>query len=189
MPRLKIQSQLPYVEKGGVLDDCGCASSAAAVNWVLGTSFNAGDGIKAKEKATGKKDKPGVADNGTTLAEIIKICKELGAKGRWAKDWADVVASAKAGHSIVINVQAAKGYPPQAISAWHKRFVGRHAGATYGHMTCAVYDSALGWQFADPTFSGVGSEKFAVLVTEKDVKRIASSKGDAPHSRCVIIRK
>ena len=189
MPRLKIQSQLPYVEKGGILDDCGCASSSAATNWVLETNFNAGAGIAAKEKATGKKDQPGVSDNGTSLAEIIKIVKVLGANGRWAKDWADVVASAKAGAAIVINVDAAKGYPPQAISAWHKRYVGRHAGATYGHMTCAVYDAALGWQFADPTFTGTGSEKYAVLVTEKDVKTIASSKGDAPHKRCIIVKK
>lgn len=185
---LKIRSQLPHVEKGGVLDDCGPSSAACAASWVLKKDITAKQGIDAKVKATGKPDKPGVADNGTLLSEIIKIVKELGANGRWAKDWADVVAALKNGCAVVINVDAAKNYPPQAISAWHKRFVGRHAGATYGHMTCASYDSEIGFQFADPTFTGKGKEKYAVPVTLQELKAIASSKGDAPHSRCIIVR-
>ena len=189
MPKLVIRSQLPYVEKGGVLDDCGPSSASCASSWVLGKDITAGEGIAAKEKATGRKDQPGVPDNGTSLSEIIKVCKELGAAGRWAKDWEDVVKSLKAGCAIVINVQAAKNYPPQAISAWHKRFIGRHAGATYGHMTAAAWSEDLGFQFADPTFTGKGTEKYAVVVSEKELKAIASSKGDAPHSRCIIVKK
>lgn len=188
MPKLKIRSQLPHVEKGGVLDDCGPSSAACATSWVLGKDITAKQGIDAKVKATGRPDKPGVADNATSMAEIIKIAKELGANGRWARDWDDVVNSLKKGAAIVINVQAARFYPPQAISAWHKRFVGRHAGATYGHMAAAVWDKEFGFQFADPTFSGVKAEKYAVTVTEKELKAIASSKGDAPHSRCIIIK-
>ena len=164
-------------------------SASCASSWVLGKDITAGDGIAAKEKATGRKDQPGVPDNGTSLSEIIKVCKELGAAGRWAKDWEDVVKSLKAGCAIVINVQAAKNYPPQAISAWHKRFIGRHAGATYGHMTAAAWSEDLGFQFADPTFTGKGTEKYAVVVSEKELKAIASSKGDAPHSRCIIVKK
>lgn len=187
--RLKIRSQLPLIERGGVLDDCGPSSCAAASSWVLGKEITAKDGVAAKEKATGRKDRPGVADNATDLSEIIKTCKVLGANGRWARDWDDVVSSLKRGAAVVINVQAAKNYPPQAISAWHKRFIGRHAGATYGHMVAAAWDEELGLQFADPTFSGVKAEKYACIVSEKELKAIASSKGDAPHSRCVIIKK
>ena len=187
--RLKIRSQLPLIERGGVLDDCGPSSCAAASSWVLGKEITAKDGVAAKEKATGRKDRPGVADNATDLSEIIKTCKVLGANGRWARDWDDVVSSLKRGAAAVINVQAAKNYPPQAISAWHKRFIGRHAGATYGHMVAAAWDEELGLQFADPTFSGVKAEKYACIVSEKELKAIASSKGDAPHSRCVIIKK
>jgi hypothetical protein len=189
VPRLKIRSQLPLIEKGGVLDDCGPSSCAAASSWVLGKEITAREGVAAKEKATGRKDKPGVADNATDLSEIIKTCKVLGANGRWARDWDDVVKSLKAGAAVVINVQAARFYPPQAISAWHKRFVGRHAGATYGHMVAAVWDKEFGFQFADPTFSGLKAEKYACIVTEKELKAIASSKGEAPYKRCVIIKK
>ncbi len=187
--KLIIRSQLPHVEKGGVLDDCGPSSAACASSWVLGKDITAAQGIAAKEKVTGKKDKPGVPDNATTLAEIIRVCKELGADGRWAKDWDDVVVALKRGAAVVINVNAAKNYPAQAISAWHKRFIGRHAGATYGHMVAASWCVDHGFQFADPTFTGKGKEKFAVSVTEGELKAIASSKGDAPASRCVIIKK
>lgn len=186
--RLKVRSQLPHVEKGGVLDDCGPSSAACAASWVLGKDISAAEGIAAKVKVTGKPDKPGVPDNATSLAEIVKVVKELGASGRWAKDWADVVAALKNGCAVVINVDAAKNYPSQAISEWHKRFVGRHAGATYGHMVCAAWDSEIGFQFADPTFTGKGKERFAVPVTIQELKAIASSKGDAPHSRCIIVR-
>ena len=189
MPKLQIRSQLPHVEKGGVLDDCGPSSAACASSWVLGKDITAAQGIAAKEKATGKKDQPGVPDNATSLSEIIKVCKELGANGRWARDWDDVVDSLKKGAAIVINVDAAKNYPPQAISAWHKRYVGRHPRATYGHMVAASWCADHGFQFADPTFTGKGKEKFAVIVTEKELKAIASSKGDAPATRCVIIKR
>ena len=187
--KLEIRSQLDHVEKGGILDDCGPSSAACAASWVTKHAISALDGIEAKARATGFKEKQGVSDNGTSLVEIIKTVKELGCHGRWAKDWDDVVRSAKEGASLVINVDAAKNYPPQAISAWHKRFVGRHAGATYGHMTAAAWCADHGWQFADPTFTGKGTEKFAALVTEKELKAIASSKGDAPHKRVIIVKE
>ena len=187
--KLKIRSQLPHVEKGGVLDDCGPSSAACAASWVLSKDITAKQGIDAKKKATGRPDLPGVADNATSMAEIIKIVKELGANGRWARDWQDVIDSLRNGAAIVINVDAAKNYPPQAISAWHKRYVGRHPRATYGHMVAAAWTAELGFQFADPTFTGVGKEKFAVIVSEKELKAIASSKGDAPAARCIIVKR
>lgn len=187
--KLIVRSQLDHVEKGGVLDDCGPSSAACAVSWVLGKEITAGEGIKAKEDATGFKEKQGVSDNGSSLWDLIKTCKVLGANARYAGDWKDCVDSLKKGAAIIINVQAAKNYPPQALSAWHKRFVGRHAGATYGHMVAASWCVDHGFQFADPTFSGKGKEKFAVTVTEQELKAIASSKGDAPHKRCIIVKK
>lgn len=187
--RLKIRSQLDHVEKGGILDDCGPSSAACAVSWVLGKEISAADGIKAKEKATGFVEKQGVSDNGSSLWDLIKTCKELGASARYPRDWQDCVDSLKKGAALIINVQAAKNYPPQALSSWHKRFVGRHAGATYGHMAAAAWCHEHGLQFADPTFSGKGKEKFAVNVTEAELKAIASSKGDAPFKRCIIVKK
>lgn len=186
---LQIRSQLDHVEAGGVLDDCGPSSAAAAASWVLGADINALAGIQAKERATGYKDKQGVSDNGSSLWELIKTCKELGANARYPKDWEDCVASAKKGAALIINVDAAKNYPPQAISSWHSRYIGRHKGATYGHMVAASWCEDHGWQFADPTFTGKGKEKYAVSVTEKELKAIASSKGDAPHKRCIIVKK
>lgn len=187
--KLIVRSQLDHVEKGGILDDCGPSSAACAVSWVTGKDITAAQGIKAKEKATGFKEQQGVSDNGSTLWDLVKTCKVLGANARYAGDWKDCVDSLKKGAAIIINVQAAKNYPPQAISAWHKRFVGRHAGATYGHMAAASWCVDHGFQFADPTFSGKGKEKFAVVVTEQELKAIASSKGDAPHKRCIIVKK
>jgi len=187
--KLVVRSQLDHVEKGGVLDDCGPSSAACAVSWVFGKDISAADGIKAKEKATGHKDVQGVSDNGSSLWDLIKTCKELGANARYPRDWNDCVESLKKGHAIIINVQAAKNYPPQAISSWHKRYIGRHAGATYGHMAAAAWSDGIGFQFADPTFSGKGKEKFAVVVTEAELKAIASSKGDAPFKRCIIVKK
>lgn len=189
MKKLKIRSQLDHVEKGGILDDCGPSSAACASSWVLDKEITAAEGIKAKEKATGFKEQQGVSDNGSSLWDLIRTCKALGANARYPKDWADCVASAKKGAALIINVDAAKNYPPQAISAWHKRYVGRHKGATYGHMVAAAYDEELGWQFADPTFTGKGKEQFAVVVTEAELKAIASSKGDAPFKRCIIVKK
>jgi hypothetical protein len=189
MKKLKIRSQLDHAEKGGILDDCGPSSAACASSWVLDKEITAAQGIKAKAKATGFTEKEGVSDNGSSLWELIKTCKELGANARYPRDWDDCVASAKKGAALIINVDAAKNYPPQAISSWHKRYVGRHKGATYGHMVAAAYDEELGWQFADPTFSGKGKETFAVIITEKDLKAIASSKGDAPFKRCIIVKK
>lgn len=189
MPNLKIRSQLDHVEKGGVLDDCGPSSAACAASWVLGKDITAAEGIKAKEKATGFKEQQGVSDNGSSLWDLVKTCKVLGVNARYARDWDDCVSSLKKGAALIINVDAAKNYPPQAISAWHKRFVGRHKGATYGHMVAAAWCDDHGFQFADPTFSGKGKEKFAVTVTDKDLKAIASSKGDAPFKRCIIVKK
>jgi hypothetical protein len=186
--KLKIQSQLPHEEKGGVLDDCGPSSAACAASWVLKKDITAAQGIAAKARATGFTEKQGVSDNGSSLSELAKTVKVLGADARYAKDWQDVVDALKRGHAVIMNVEAPHGYPLQAISSWHKRFVGRHANATYGHMVCAAWTLEEGFQFADPTFSGRGKEKFAVVITEKDLKAIASSKGYSPASRCLIVK-
>jgi hypothetical protein len=34
--KIYVRSQLPYIEKGGILDDCGPSSLAAAASWALG---------------------------------------------------------------------------------------------------------------------------------------------------------
>ena len=93
----KVKSQLDHEEKGGILDDCGPSSVAAAVSWAFKYTkdFSAADGIAAKEKATGHKDKQGVSDNGSSLGDLIKSARVLGAEARFAKSWEDVVNSAE----------------------------------------------------------------------------------------------
>lgn len=204
--KLKIKSQLDtdLEAKKGILDDCGPSSIACAVGWVTGYAVDpsAADGVAAKAKATGRVEKQGVSDNGSSLGDLVKTA-EIMAKGidaRWAQSWEEVVAAAKGGAAIGINVQVPKGYPAKALSKWHHKWAfwwgpkgggGKkdptHLAKGYGHMTCATWDAVEGWQFADPTMSGKGAEAYGVRLTESEVKAIASGKGDAPHKRCIII--
>lgn len=201
--KFKVKSQLDHMEKGGILDDCGPSSTAAAVAWAAGYEIDpsAADGIAAKFKATGQVDKQGVADNGSSLAQLIKTARVLGAEARFAKSWDDVVASAKAGAGIGVWVQQPVGYPAGVeISAWHEKWKKwyakkdpAHLKAGYGHMTAAAWDAEEGWQWACPTRSGKGAEAFAVKVTEEQLKQIADSKRVSgkdkglPHKHCIII--
>jgi len=178
--KFKVKSQLDHMEKGGILDDCGPSSLAAAVSWASGytADFSAADGIAAKEKATGKKDVQGVADNGSSLADLAKAAKILGASARYPKSWDDVAAAAKSGAGLIVWVQQPVGYPNVEISAWHQRHVKRHpaeAKTGYGHMTAAAWDAEDGWLWCCPTRDGKG-EAFAVKVTEAELKQIADSK-------------
>jgi hypothetical protein len=208
--KFRVKSQLDHEEKGGILDDCGPSSMAAAVSWVFkyapGHDFSAGDGIAAKQKATGHIDKQGVADNGSSLGDLIKTARVLGAEARWAKDWNDVVESCKKGAALGVWVQQPIGYPEGVgISAWHRKWAKwwgpggggfkkdpKHYNAGYGHMTAAAWDPEEGWQWACPTRSGKGAEEFAVKVTEAQLKAIADSKRvsgvhKAPPEKHVII--
>jgi hypothetical protein len=69
------------------------------------------------------------------------------------------------------------------ISEWHKKWQNywikkdkKHIAVGYGHMTAAGWDAVDGWQWACPTRSGKGKEKFGVVVTEEQLKQIAASK-------------
>ena len=185
--KYKVKSQLDHEEKGGILDDCGPSSVAAAVSWAFkyapGKDFSAGDGIAAKAKATGFVEKQGVSDNGSTLADLIKTAKVLGADARWAKDWNDVINSAKAGAALGVWVEQPAGYPKTLeVSAWHAKWQRwwwvkqKQPTRTYGHMTSAVYDPIDGWQWACPTRSGKGAEQFGVKIDEKILLALADSK-------------
>lgn len=196
--KYRVKSQLPHVEKGGILDDCGPSSVSAAVSWAAkyNPDFTAADGIRAKFEVTGQVDKQGVSDNGSTLPQLIKTAQRLGAKARYAKSWEDVVTAAKAGAGIGVHVQQPIGYPDgQEVSAWHegwkkwwRKTDPAHLRKGYGHMTSAGYDTEEGvWYWACPTRSGKGAEAYGVKITEAALKQIASSKGDAPHKRCIII--
>jgi hypothetical protein len=207
--KFKVKSQLDHVEKGGILDDCGPSSVAALVAWASKYKVDpsAGDGIKAKAKATGFVEKQGVSDNGSSLGDLIKTAKALGATARYAKSWDDVVASATRGAGIGVWVQQPVGYPVGLeISEWHKRWEKwwgpkggggkkdpKHIKLGYGHMTAAGWDSVEGWQWACPTRSGKGKEQFAVKVTEAQLKEIADSKRVSgkskglPHKHVIIV--
>lgn len=201
--KFRVKSQLDHEEKGGILDDCGPSSIAACVSWVFkyseGKDFSAAQGIAAKAKATGFVEKQGVSDNGSTLAQLILTAKQLGATARWAKDWNDVINSAKAGAAIGVWVEQPAGYPKGLeVSAWHAKWEKwwwvkqKQPTRTYGHMTAAVYDPIDGWQWACPTRSGKGAEQFGVRIDEKilltlaDSKRV-SKKHVAPAFKHVII--
>ena len=192
MARLKIRSQLEVDEearKGLVWDDCGPSSAACAASWVLGVDISAKQGITAKATATGFTEKQGVSDNGSSLSELAKTVKVLGAHGRYPEDWQDAVQAAKNGAALIINVDQAKMpfYEGVKMSAWHKRHIKLHPGDEYGHMTSAAFDPVDGWMWACPTMSGKGDEEFAVSITQEQLKQIASSKGDAPKSRVLIV--
>jgi hypothetical protein len=202
--RLKVKSQLDHVEKGGILDDCGPSSTAAAVAWASGYTFDptAGDGIAAKKKATGQKDVQGVSDNGSSLPQLIKTAEALGARARTPKSWEDIVGSAQNGAGILVWVQQPVGYPKGVeISEWHKKWAAywqkkdaKVLKEGYGHMTAAAWCEDHGWQWACPTRSGKGKEQFAVQITEDDLKKIAGSKKTSgkskgePWQHCVIVK-
>lgn len=195
--RLKVKSQLDHVEKGGILDDCGPSSTACAVAWASGYTFDpsAGDGIAAKAKATGFVEKQGVSDNGSSLGDLIKTVRQLGGTARYPKSWEDVVASAQHGAGLIVHVQQPIGYPKGVeISEWHKRWAAYWAKknpktlkAGYGHMTAAAWCEDHGWQWTCPTRTGKGKEQFAATLSEADLKAIASSKGGNAHTHVVIV--
>jgi hypothetical protein len=185
--RLRVKSQLDHVEKGGILDDCGPSSVAALVAWASAYQIDptAGDGIKMKEKVTGRKDIQGKSDNGSSLADQVKTARGFGAKARWAKSWADVVESAKKGAGIGLWVQQGPLWYPkgQEISAWHVKWERwwtktdpARVRRGYGHMTAAAWDPEEGWMFACPTRSGKGAEAFGVKISEENLRKIADSK-------------
>lgn len=203
--KMRIKSQLysdaeAQKKVGAILDDCGPSSAAAAVAYVNGYSpdLKASDGVAAKERATGFKEKQGVSDNGSSLGELMKTVRELGGRARPADSFEDAVNAAKAGAALIVWVQAPIGYPKQALSKWHRNWASywekkdpKVLAAGYGHMACASYDSdAQTFQFADPTFDEkLPKEQFAVPITQQDLKAIASGKPGSPASHIVIVTK
>ena len=190
MAKLKIVTQTDNIETGkaGVqdnwMDDCGPSTLACAGNYLTGSAWTSKDAVTWAEKV-GRHDRDGFGDP-TSFSQIIKASKYAGLKARYAKSWDDVLKSLDAGAVIGVNVEQAKNYPPKVkLSVWHRKREKRSPGKPYGHYVCfAKLDNMA--QFADPTMSGVGAEKYAVPVTLEDFKQIASSKGDAPHKRCLI---
>jgi hypothetical protein len=184
MTKLKIVTQTDNIEKGGWMDDCAPASLMAAANFLTGSVFTSKDGVAFLEKV-GRKDVQGQGTP-TSLAQLVKAAPLVGLKPKYPKGWDEVVAALKSGSVVGINVQQAKGYPATvSMSAWHKAHQKRNPGKTYGHMTCAILSEGK-VQWADPTMSGKGKETYAVEVSLADLKKIASSKGDLPHKRCLI---
>lgn len=202
MSRYQVKSQLysddEAQRKGAaqVLDDCGPSSISAAVAWATQYEINpsAADGVAAKAKATGRKEQQGKSDNGSSLADLIKTARVLGADARWAKSWDDAVAAAKAGAALGVWVQAPKGYPKHAKSKWHLKWERwwwvkqKQPNRTYGHMCSAGWHADHGWQFADPTQDERDpAEKYAFKISEAELKAIASGKPGAIHTHLIII--
>lgn len=192
--RYKIKSQL-YSDaesqlKGAkqILDDCTWSSCAAAVSWASGytVDYSAADGVAAQRAALKRVDVQGKSDNGGSLPEAVKVIAHLGGKARYAKSWEDAVAAAKGGAALIVHVQQAPRFYPAGlkVSAWHDRWFkwwSKHAPekiqAGYGHCTSAAFDPVDGWQWACPTRDEkVAAEKYAVPVTEEQLRQIANSK-------------
>jgi hypothetical protein len=186
--RLKVKSQIHDKEakKKGILDDCGPAATACAVLWATkgAVDLNVSSFVKEYEKF-GRFDKQGVLSEGTTFAQNIKAAQPHGVKGTWPKNWDQVIAAAKAGAAIIVNVQGPKGYPK--FTAWAAKHKKKNPTRTYGHYTTVAYDEADGWQWADPTGTGTGNEALGFKITEADVVALASGKGRAKHTTCIII--
>lgn len=170
-----------------ILDDCTWSSCAAAVSWASGyaVTYTAAQGVAAFKKATGRVDRQGVSDAGGSLPEAVKTIAVLGGKARYAKSWADAVEAAKQGAALMVWVQQPVGYPAGVpISAWHDRWRkwwGKHAPAKivqgYGHMTSAGWCEDHKWQWACPTRDEkTAAEKYAVPITEDQLRAIANSK-------------
>jgi hypothetical protein len=189
MKLLKIVTQTDYIETGkpGVqdnwMDDCAWSTLACAINHLTDSNMKTKEAVAIGE-SVGRKDRDGLPDP-TSLAQLVAGAKKAGIVARYATSWDDVLKAMAAGAVIGINVEQAKNYPPVRMSDWHRKHQVRKPGKTYGHMTCASQHEK-GAQWADPTMSGKGSESYAVPVTLAELKQIASSKGDAPHKRCLI---
>jgi hypothetical protein len=194
MPLYRVASQL-YSDaesqlKGAkqILDDCTWSSCAAAIGWSskYELSPTAAQAVIAMKKVTGRADVQGKSDNGGSLAEAIKVIAHLGGKARYAKSWEDAVAAAKGGAALMVWVQQGPSFYPAdvKISAWHDRWFkwwSKHSPekikAGYGHMTSAGWCADHGWQWACPTRDDKqAAEKYAVPVTEAQLRQIANSK-------------
>ena len=193
MNKLKIVTQTDSVEGKGTkaitdnwMDDCAWATLACAYNFLTNGKMTSSDAIAVGE-LVGRHDRDGLPDP-TSLAQLVLGAKKIGIVARYAKSWDDVVSAMKAGAVIGINVDQAKNYPPVYLSKWHRDREKRKPNAPYGHMTCAVAGD-MGAQWACPTMTGANSETYAVPVTIVQLKQIASSKGEAPHKRCLIFTK
>jgi hypothetical protein len=195
--KYKVKSQL-YADaeaqlKGAkqVLDDCTWSSCAAAVSWASGytVDYTAAQGVAAFEKATGRKDKQGISDAGGSLKEAAQTIAVLGGRARYAKSWEDAVAAAKAGAALIIHAQQGPTFYPAGvkISKWHEgwqrywtKIDPSKVKAGYGHCVSAAYGEVDGvdtFQFCCPTRDEkVAAEKYAVPVTEAQLRQIANSK-------------
>jgi len=192
---LRIVTQTDNIERGNPnttadnwMDDCAWATIACAANHLTGSSWTS-HVSETWGEAVGRHDRNGFGD-GTTLQQLVDASPMAGIKPRWAHSWDDVLAALRSGAIVGINVEQPRGYPAGLqMSVWHKHQQKRKPGSTYGHMTCAALSvDGTGAQWADPTMSGAGSEKYAVPVSFDGLKAIASSKHDpkGPHARCII---
>ena len=194
--RLKVKSQIHDKEarQQGILDDCGPAATAAAIGWVTGEDLDVTAFVAEYAKVVGRQDKQGVSSAGATFAQNIKMAARHGAKGTWPKSWDQVVRAAQLGAAIILNVQGPKGYPAGKMSAWTRKWIAywtkkdpAKVAKGFGHYVTVVYCDDCGWQYADPTMSGKPKEAEAFLISLSDFEAMASGKGRAKHTTCVII--
>lgn len=185
--RVRIVTQTKNVESGGMMDDCAWASLACVANVLLGSKLTCTDGIAVGEMV-GRHDRDGKGD-GSSLSQMAKGAHLMGIDTKQPDDWAEVVNAMRKGHVIGISVEQPNKYPATVrLSKWHKGWQSRNPGKSYGHLTCAADVDGVVAQWADPTMDGKGLEKFALVLAYNDLKAIASSHGDAPHTRCLIFK-
>ena len=185
MNRLKVVTQLDSVEKNGMIDDCAWATMACAANFLTGSSFTSKDGIKWGEEV-GRIDHANKGD-ASSLGQMKKAAKLAGLESEYPESWADVLSALYAGKFICLSVEQPVGYPKRiTMSKWHRANI--KTGDHYGHIT-GFANHELGAQWADPTMTGKGKEKWAIPVTIEEIRQIAESKGYAPYTRCLILSR
>jgi hypothetical protein len=193
---LRVKSQIHDKEarKQGLLDDCGPAATAAAILWVTGKDLDVTAFVAEYEQVTGRRDKQGELSLGSTFAQNIKMAARHGAKGTWPKSWDQVIRAGHNGAAIILNVQGPKGYPAGRMSAWTRKWISywtktdpARVQKGFGHYVTVAFCDDCGWQYADPTQTGKGKEREAFLISEAEFAAMASGKGRAKHTTCVII--
>lgn len=189
---LQVRSQLPYAEKGGVIDDCGPASLAIAIDYVnkYTTSTSVSQAIDAATKA-GRVDVKGVG-NGTTFAQLKKAGKVLDRSLLYSSPstWKSVVNACAKGAALIVCSNPPYAIPKRVWSGWALSRAKRGDNSSYGHYFVFVYEGGT-WLYADPTQK---DGQVGKRITEDEARTIAhwgsggattSRKLDAPYALLV----
>ena len=179
---LQVRSQLPYAEKGGVIDDCGPASLAIAIDYVnkYTTTTTVERAIEAAKKA-GRVDVKGEG-NGTTFAQLKKAGLVLDRTLRYTSPstWTAVAKACAKGAALIVCSNPPYAIPKRVWSGWALARAKRGDNSSYGHYFVFAYEEGT-WLYADPTQK---DGQVGKRITEDEARTIAHwGSGGATKSR------